>query len=134
VAVLGKMRPRDEQGWRVPRPNTISASIYALAKEGMGAAKIAHKLGRKVNNVRVHLFKIRHPERANELGNARRTPRKRKITTPEEAHARKVASVLGVSIDQARALAVMCVHSRSPFARAKPTDCTADCVNLIGVR
>jgi len=34
VAVLRNMRPRDEQGWRVPRPGTISANIYALAKKG----------------------------------------------------------------------------------------------------
>ena len=33
VVVLRNMRPRDEQGWRVPRPGTIAANIYALAKK-----------------------------------------------------------------------------------------------------
>src|SRR5262249_46385283 len=83
------MRPRDQKGWRVPRPNTIAARIYMLAKKGMGATEIDQELGRKVNNVRVHLFKIRRPERANELGKAKPIPRMRKIITPEEAHARQ---------------------------------------------
>ena len=30
VAVLRDMRPTDQQGWRVPRPGTIAADIYAL--------------------------------------------------------------------------------------------------------
>ncbi len=64
------MRPRDEQGWRVPRPGTIAADIYALAKKGLSAREIAKVLGRQRNSVKGHLWKIRHPERGNRLGNA----------------------------------------------------------------
>jgi IS30 family transposase len=79
VAVLRNMRPRDEQGWRVPRPGTVSANIYALAKKGLSATQIAKQLGRARNTVAVHLFKIKRPERANYLGSSwkeRRAPKK----------------------------------------------------------
>ena len=58
-----RLRPRDNEGWRVPRPGTISAKIYACAKKGMRTIEIARALGRKRSTVSVHLFKIRHPER-----------------------------------------------------------------------
>ena len=41
MAVLRKIRPRDELGWRVPRPGTIAADIYALAKKGLSTGEIA---------------------------------------------------------------------------------------------
>jgi hypothetical protein len=98
------MRPRDAQGWRVPRPGTIAANIYALAKKGLSTSEIAKQLGREHNNIAVHLFKIKRPEKGNQLGNAwkKRDP---KPVSPEEAYARKIASVLLVPLDQARALA-----------------------------
>ncbi len=104
MAVLRKMRPRDEQGWRVPRPGTIAASIYALAKMGLSTTEIAKQLGRERNNIAVHLFKIKRPEKGNQLGNAwkKRDP---KPLSREEAYARKIASVLRLPLDQARALA-----------------------------
>ena len=107
MAVLRNMRPRDEQGWRVPRRGTVSANIYALAKKGLSVTEIATQLGRARSNVGVHLFKIKRPERANQLGNGWKNsrPHERKKITQEEAHARKVASVLGLPLDQARALA-----------------------------
>ncbi len=104
MAVLRNMRPRDEQGWRVPRPGTIAAEICALAKKGLNTREIARTLGRHRNNVGVHLFKIRRPERGNQLGNVRKKVG-RKPLTPEEAHARKVASILGIPLNEARALA-----------------------------
>jgi hypothetical protein len=58
-----KLRPRDKEGWRVPRPGAISAEIYACAKEGMRTIEIASAVGRKRSTVAVHLFKIKHPER-----------------------------------------------------------------------
>ena len=67
MAVLRNMRPRDEQGWRVPRRGTVSANIYALAKKGLSVTEIATQLGRARSNVGVHLFKIKRPERANQL-------------------------------------------------------------------
>ncbi len=45
MAVLRNMRPRDEQGWRVPRAGTIAAEIYALAKKGLNAPEIAKSVG-----------------------------------------------------------------------------------------
>jgi predicted transcriptional regulator len=106
VAVLRKIRPRDELGWRVPRPGTIAADIYALAKKGLSTGEIAKELGRERNNVGVHLFKIKRPERGNQLGNGwkKKRTRERKPITPEEAHARKVAGVLDLPLHQARAI------------------------------
>ena len=104
--VLRTLRPRDELGWRVPHPGTIAADIYALAKKGLNAREIAKKLGRERNNVGVHLFKIKRPERSNQLGNSwkKKRTRQHKAITPEEAHARKVAGVLGLPLHQARAI------------------------------
>ena len=48
-----KLRPRDEEGWRVPRPGAISAEIYACAKEGMRTVEIASAVGRKRSTVAV---------------------------------------------------------------------------------
>lgn len=106
MAVLRNMRPRDEQGWRVPRPGTIAADIYALAKKGLSTREIAEELGRGRNNVGVHLFKIKRPERGNQLGNAwkKKQPGERKPIPPEEAYARKVASAMGLPLAQARAM------------------------------
>ena len=91
----------------MPRRGTVSADVYALAKKGLSVIEIAKQLGRARSNVGVHLFKIKRPERANQLGNAWKNgrPQKRKKITQEEAHARKLASVLGLPLDQARALA-----------------------------
>jgi hypothetical protein len=104
VAVLRNMRPRDDQGWRVPRPGTIAANVYALAKKGLSTSEIAKQLGRERNNIGVHLFKIKRPEKGNQLGNAWKK-RDHKPVSPEEAYARKIASVLRLPLDQARALA-----------------------------
>jgi hypothetical protein len=97
---------RDERGWRVPRPGTIAASIYALAKNGLSTREIADRLGRARNNVGVHLFKIRRPDRGNLLGNAWRKKQRgeRKAIPPEEAYARKVAAAMGLTVTQARAM------------------------------
>ena len=91
MAVLRNMRPRDQQGWRVPRRGTLSADIYALAKKGLSATQIAKQLGRTRNNVQVHLFKIKRPERANQFGRSwkDRRPHAPKKMTQAEAHARK---------------------------------------------
>ena len=103
------VRPRDERGWRVRRPGTISAVIYALARQGLSTGEIAKELGRGYQTVAVLVFKIKHPERGNQLGNARRekrpnAPCERKLITAQETHARKVARVLRLPLDEARAL------------------------------
>ena len=59
----GCLVPAGELFLVVPRPGTISAQIYACAKEGMRTIEIARTLGRKRSTVSVHLSKIKHPER-----------------------------------------------------------------------
>jgi hypothetical protein len=106
--VLRNMRPRDEQGWRVPRPGTLAASIYSLAKRGLSAGEIAKQLGRKREAVAVQIFKFKRPERANQLGNSWKKKQGYALPEPkreEEALARKIAGILRLPLDQARALA-----------------------------
>ena len=97
MAVLRNMRPRDEQGWRVPRPGTIAANIYALAKKGLSTS-VAKQLCRERSNIAVYLFKIKRPEKGSELGNAWKK-RDRKPVSLEEAYARKIASLLRLPLN-----------------------------------
>lgn len=60
-------QPRDENGHRVPRDGTLSKSIYELASLGMQPMQMAARLNVKPLTVRVLLFRIRNPARANEL-------------------------------------------------------------------
>jgi hypothetical protein len=64
-----------------------------LAKKRLSTGEIAKELGRERNNVGVHLFKIKRPERGNQLCNAWKT-RDDKPVSLEEAYARKIANVL----------------------------------------
>ena len=48
----------------------LQKPTYVLAKQGLSTGEIAKELGRERNNVGVHLFKIKRPERGNQLGNA----------------------------------------------------------------
>ncbi len=58
--------PRDEFGRRVPRQSTLSRRIYDLMAQGMAPADIAVEVGASQNTVRVLIYKIRHPDKANE--------------------------------------------------------------------
>jgi hypothetical protein len=78
-----------------------------MKQQGHSIGDIAQTLGCSRANVRVHLFKLRWPERTNQWisrWNSTAPPRARKPITPEEAHARKVAHVLSLPLAQARLL------------------------------
>jgi hypothetical protein len=101
------MRPRDQYGWRVPTPGTTAATVYTMKQQGHSIGDIARTLGCSRDNVRVHLFKLRWPERTNQWisrWNSTAPPRARKPVTAEEAHARKLARVLCLPLAQARIL------------------------------
>ena len=64
------IQPRDENGWRIPRPDTLSDAIYNLARQGKKSREIAKILGKRPNIVAVLLWKIRNPEDSNERQNS----------------------------------------------------------------
>ena len=55
------MNRRDEAGWRVPRPCTLSSAIYRLAKNGNSSGDIVRLLEAKPNSVRVLLHRVKNP-------------------------------------------------------------------------
>lgn len=57
--------PRDERGWRIPRPRTKSAKIYELMLMGKTLGYIQNRLGGKKGTLAVLIWKIRNPEDAN---------------------------------------------------------------------
>jgi hypothetical protein len=85
-------------GWPLGKRQQVRDPVDGVGQQQGGGG---------LNTVGVHLFKIKRPERANQLGNGWKNsrPHERKKITQEEAHVRKVASVLGIPLDQARALA-----------------------------
>ncbi len=56
---------RDEWGWRVPRPGTLSRQVYELVSAGKGNSHIATVLGESPQSVGVLRWKMRHPEASN---------------------------------------------------------------------
>jgi hypothetical protein len=61
----GTRRVRDEQGRRIPRPDTKSAQIYALKLAGKRNVEIARELGMKTGTVGVLWHGMCHPELKN---------------------------------------------------------------------
>jgi hypothetical protein len=61
----GTRRDRDEQGRRIPRPDTKSAQIYALKLAGKRNVEIARELGMKSATVGVLWHGMCHPELKN---------------------------------------------------------------------
>jgi hypothetical protein len=57
-----------KNGRRVPRPGTISADIYVLARKGLRTGGLPGSWV-AIAMLSVHLFKIKRPERGNQLGN-----------------------------------------------------------------
>lgn len=45
-------RPRDENGWRIPKPNTLSWQIYVLTQRGMGVRPIARMFRRSRGTIK----------------------------------------------------------------------------------
>ncbi len=59
--------PRDDNGWRVPRPGTKSAQIYAMLREGASNTEIAAALRCSLGSVGVLKNRMRHPEHSNRV-------------------------------------------------------------------
>lgn len=59
-------RPRDENGWRIPREGSLYRQVYDLLKSGKTRAEIRaeipHKERRHIDGI---ISVIQHPERAN---------------------------------------------------------------------
>ena len=51
----------DENGWRIPRANTLSERIYKCLCDNMGSAEISRQLEIDGNKCRVLIWKIKHP-------------------------------------------------------------------------
>jgi hypothetical protein len=62
---FGNRRPRDENGWVVPRNGTKSAKIYAMLKEGKPPTMIARELNANRNGVKVLAHSIKNPDKHN---------------------------------------------------------------------
>lgn len=52
-------RPRDDDGWPVPKPGTKARIIYGLRKYGLTARQISNETGYNVNTVRVMIAENR---------------------------------------------------------------------------
>ena len=63
MAVLNALRPRDKDGWLVPKRGTLSRTVYNLMAIGMGAAEIAAALGTSYHTARSLKNHIKYPER-----------------------------------------------------------------------
>lgn len=59
-----RVRPRDEDGWIVPRPGTRARSFYDLAKCGYMHSEIAKITKALPSTVRVELQRIQNPSRS----------------------------------------------------------------------
>jgi hypothetical protein len=62
-----RTRDRDSRGWKIPKPETAAARVYEMMTVGASAGKISATLGKSANSIRVTMWRIRHPERANEI-------------------------------------------------------------------
>lgn len=58
--------PRDDQGWRVPQPHTLSWRIYRWTKAGWSVARIARAVNRTQNVVAVIQHRFRNPDKDNQ--------------------------------------------------------------------
>jgi hypothetical protein len=79
---------RDEKGWRVPRQGTIARTIYDLHHQGVDKWFIAERIGRIPNYVAVALWKMEHPDKANETSTRKKRQRR---AAERETEQRKAA-------------------------------------------
>lgn len=72
--------PRDERGWRIPRPNTKSRQIYNLLIQGKKPCEIARELNFVESTTRVLIFNIKNSKKKNSWANEfnKNKPRKPK--------------------------------------------------------
>lgn len=61
--------PRDENGWRIPRPGTRSRTIYDMLRRGYTPGEIHRRLGGAYGTLSFSIWRIRHPEQANRIAN-----------------------------------------------------------------
>lgn len=57
--------PRNAMGWREPRQGTKSRRVYDLLLKGYSTDCILSRVGGTRNTLKVIIWKIKHPERAN---------------------------------------------------------------------
>ena len=69
-----------------------------MANKGLSTSEIAKQLCRERSNIAVYLFKIKRPEKGNQLGNTLKK-RDRKPVSLEEAYAHKIASLLRLPLN-----------------------------------
>ena len=55
-------RPRDKDGWLVPKRGTLSRAVYNLMAIGMGARDTAEALGKPYGTIRVLRNHIKYPD------------------------------------------------------------------------
>ena len=81
MTYFGQCRnPRDERGWRIPRPNTKSRQIYELLVMGATPHEIAAKLILPAATVGVVIWRIRNPDDHNSASALDRSGRPRRAT------------------------------------------------------
>ena len=56
----GSFNPRDEAGWRIPKPGTEARKIYDMRRAGHSIRRIAMDLNKSLVCVRVTLYYMRH--------------------------------------------------------------------------
>jgi hypothetical protein len=59
---MPRRQPRDREGWRIPKENSVSHQIYRLAKRGVTPMEMAGVTGKPANMIRVLLHRMRHPD------------------------------------------------------------------------
>jgi hypothetical protein len=57
--------PRTEEGVRIPREGSTARAIYELWVQQVPVKEIAQRLGRKMNNVSVVIWRFRNPVKHN---------------------------------------------------------------------
>lgn len=60
--------PRDDKGWRIPRPGTLARRVYDAHCLGMRVRDIAAHIRRSENWVSVTIWRFTHPEEDLRLG------------------------------------------------------------------
>lgn len=61
------MNPRDERGWKIPRPGTKRRRVYDALVAGKRAGEIMRELGLKRKTYGSHRYSITSWENANRL-------------------------------------------------------------------
>jgi hypothetical protein len=82
---MGTLRPRDENGWRIPEPNSMSYRIYEMLLQGVRPMEMATQLETTQRVVGVLIWRIKHPERHQKAGARHYENKKRKREAARDA-------------------------------------------------